>query len=308
MGPLSFVMLIQVHQYELTRNWFKSHSISRISGVPMPSNLCTPAADKVCCPYCNAAHSVKNSLVPLSWRMLRTDGTADGTDVFFPHIFWGFCRFPSPFFYHSADCDYETQLRSVAYFDRSCWGSIMNHYESGVKDIDRGTTLEWKKTNCQRVSSQVSTAPQAAGRSTFFLWSVVVIIVILYYHHAWLSHHNIHPITIQCHSSSTCGQFELVLGSPGTHWCPSVPIGPQDLKAFFSPGEPAVNRCLWGMGGWPWHAVFKKIVVEATFIQSVRGCSWFWSIWFCSMTWVYSATHHDTAVFTVSEVPAITSW
>lgn len=28
--------------------------------------------------------------------------------VFFPDFFWGFCRFPSPFFYHSADCDYDS--------------------------------------------------------------------------------------------------------------------------------------------------------------------------------------------------------
>ena len=137
-------------------------------------------------------------------------------------------------------------------------------------------------------------------------------------HHAWLSHHSIHPITIQCHSSSTCGQFGLVLGSPGTHRCPSVPIGTHRSAGLESLllSRGACSEPV------PLHAVFKKIVVEATFIQSIRGCSWFWSIWFCSMTWVHSATHYDTAVFTVSDflgtpsfdtlvvdnVPAITSW
>ena len=194
---------------------------------------------------------------------------------------------------------------------------IFHSYVSLPEGIDRGTTLEWNKTKSPRVSSQISTAPRAAGRSTFFLWSVVVIIVI-YYHHAWLSHHGIHPITIQCHSSSTCGQFGLVLGSPGTHRCPSVPIGTHRSAGLESLllSRGACSEPV------PLHAVFKKIVVEATFIQSIRGCSWFWSIWFCSMTWVHSATHYDTAVFTVSDflgtpsfdtlvadnVPAITSW
>ena len=101
LGPLSFVMLIQVHhQYELTRNW-SSHSISRISGVPMPSMpFYAPhaAADKVCCPYCNAARSVKNSLVPLSWRMVGTDGTVSWWHLFFSRLFLGVLQVPQPLF------------------------------------------------------------------------------------------------------------------------------------------------------------------------------------------------------------------
>ena len=104
----------------------------------------------------------------------------------------------------------------------------------------------------------------------------------------------------------------------GAHRCPSVPIGTHRSAGLESLllSRGACSEPV------PLHAVFKKIVVEATFIQSIRGCSWFWSIWFCSMTWVHSATHYDTAVFTVSDflgtpsfdtlvvdnVPAITSW
>ena len=131
MGPLSFVMLIQVHhQYELTRNW-SSHSISRISGVPMPSMpFYAPhaAADKVCCPYCNADRSVKNSLVPLSWRMVGTDGTVSWWHLFFfPDFFWGFCRFPSPFFTIQLTAIMIQLSRSVGIF----WSKLLRvDYES----------------------------------------------------------------------------------------------------------------------------------------------------------------------------------
>ena len=50
-----------------------------------------------------------------------------------------------------------------------------------------------------------------------------------------------------------CGQW-LVLVSPGKSeqmLCAKPPQ--QDLKAFFSPGEPAVNRC--PLQGWGWSAM-----------------------------------------------------
>ena len=157
MGPLSFVMLIQVHQYELTRNWFKSHSISRISGVPMP-RFAAPTATQL-----------------VLWRTLwylAAEGCcarmAQSAGVPQP-----------PFFYHSADCDYETQLRSIGIF----WSKLLRvDYESlwiGCKGYwPRDYFGVTKKTTLRgfHLKFQQHHRPQVGP--LFFLWSVVVIIVI----------------------------------------------------------------------------------------------------------------------------------